>query len=68
MKHNLKPRKMKAIINTGTYKVTKIGGAFFATFIFNDNEVLFLSHSYGTEKGATKRLQSHCKSANIQLT
>lgn len=59
---------MKAVISTGTYKVTKIGSAFFPVFEFNDSEVLFLGDSYKTEKGAEKRLKNHCDAANIQLS
>ena len=58
---------MKATTNTGTYKVTNIGNAFFAVFQFNDGEVLFLSKSYRTINGATKRLINHCASANVTL-
>lgn len=58
---------MTAKTNTGIYKVTKIGGSFFASFIFNDGECLFLSKPFQTEKGAEKRLQNHCKSANVIL-
>lgn len=58
---------MKATINTGTYKVKTIGSSFFPVFEFNDGELLFLGKAYGTEKGATKRLQNHCKGANVKL-
>ena len=59
---------MKATTNSGTYKVNKIGNSFFPVFQFNDGEVLFLGKSYGTEKGAEKRLKNHCDSANIKLS
>lgn len=58
---------MKATTNTGTYKVSKIGGSFFAVFQFNDGEVLFLSKPYSKELNAEKRLKNHCDSANVQL-
>lgn len=51
-------------IATGTYQVSKIGNSFFPAFIFNDGEVLFLGHSYKTEKGAEKRLNNHLKCTN----
>jgi murein L,D-transpeptidase YcbB/YkuD len=51
--------------NTGTYKVVKIGSAYFAAFEFNDGELLFLSKSYRTDKGANSRLKNHLKAANL---
>lgn len=59
---------MKAVTLSGIYQVKKIGSAYFAAFIFNDGEILFLSKSYRTESGATKRLFRHCSAANVNLT
>ena len=59
---------MTATTKTGTYKVIKLGGCFFPVFEFNDKEVLFLGNPYRTEKGATKKLISHCQSANVTLS
>lgn len=60
--NKLKHTQMK---NTTGYSVEEIGKRWFVVYTFSDNEKMFMSKSYRTEKGVNKRLVSVKQAAGV---